>query len=307
MFLYYYAIGFKELLVMLRNRSRSVSSKQAIVPDHNTPSKASQNQNQTNPISPIFLTGSPRFFNGFLARSLSDAMTPKSILDNQHFSNFVNIPLLDMPKSTPIASKVKKPTTNYKLDSEAIGLAIIDEIKECNNNICEPNRKLVSFGAKLKVEVPLPIDDISKSPPKSPAEFGIKNRNSPMLSHFGSFGFIKQAKPTDEKLSLTEMELSEDYTRVITHGPNPRTTHIFDNCIVDSCSCTSVGLPQLKTKHNCGSSPNIAETPSSFLSFCNTCKNKLQEGEDIYMYRGEKAFCSHECRGQEMLTEGYAD
>ncbi|CAI0448225.1 unnamed protein product [Linum tenue] len=31
------------------------------------------------------------------------------------------------------------------------------------------------------------------------------------------------------------MELSEDYTYVISHGPIPKTTHIFDACIIDAC------------------------------------------------------------------------
>ena len=35
-------------------------------------------------------------------------------------------------------------------------------------------------------------------------------------------------------LSASEIELSKDYTYVITHGPAPRTTHIFYNCIVES-------------------------------------------------------------------------
>ncbi|KAL9661209.1 hypothetical protein QQ045_026031 [Rhodiola kirilowii] len=34
---------------------------------------------------------------------------------------------------------------------------------------------------------------------------------------------------------------------------------------------------------------------SEFLSSCNLCRKKLS-GKDIYMYRGEKAFCSEECR-----------
>ncbi|EMS62216.1 hypothetical protein TRIUR3_26044 [Triticum urartu] len=32
-----------------------------------------------------------------------------------------------------------------------------------------------------------------------------------------------------------EMAMSEDYTCVISRGPNPRTRHIFDDCIVESC------------------------------------------------------------------------
>ncbi|TQD89102.1 hypothetical protein C1H46_025329 [Malus baccata] len=45
----------------------------------------------------------------------------------------------------------------------------------------------------------------------------------------------------------------------------------------------------------------------SFLSFCDNCKKNLGQGKDIFMYRGEKAFCSRECRYQEMLLEEGAD
>ncbi|CAA6664621.1 unnamed protein product [Spirodela intermedia] len=41
---------------------------------------------------------------------------------------------------------------------------------------------------------------------------------------------------------------------------------------------------------------------ADFLSSCYLCKKKLHGG-DIYMYRGEKAFCSMECRGRQMVAE----
>jgi hypothetical protein len=41
-------------------------------------------------------------------------------------------------------------------------------------------------------------------------------------------------------LSAIEMELSEDYTCVISHGPNHKTTDIFEDYIVESC-CGRVG------------------------------------------------------------------
>jgi hypothetical protein len=50
-------------------------------------------------------------------------------------------------------------------------------------------------------------------------------------------------------LSTSEMELSEDYTCVITHKPIPRTTHIFYNCIIESC-CGVVGFSTSLKKYN---------------------------------------------------------
>ncbi|KAJ0230019.1 FCS-Like Zinc finger 7 [Hirschfeldia incana] len=39
---------------------------------------------------------------------------------------------------------------------------------------------------------------------------------------------------------------------------------------------------------------------SSFLGSCGFCKRRLAPGRDIYMYKGDAAFCSVECREQQM-------
>ncbi|CAN8292480.1 unnamed protein product [Cochlearia groenlandica] len=41
---------------------------------------------------------------------------------------------------------------------------------------------------------------------------------------------------------------------------------------------------------------------SEFLSLCCLCKKKLQ-GKDIYMYKGEKGFCSKECRSVKIMDD----
>ncbi|KAJ0491775.1 putative Zf-FLZ domain-containing protein [Helianthus annuus] len=43
-----------------------------------------------------------------------------------------------------------------------------------------------------------------------------------------------------------------------------------------------------------------------FLSCCNLCKKKLH-GLDIFMYRGEKAFCSEECRYQQISIDEHKE
>ncbi|KAK1290901.1 hypothetical protein QJS10_CPB18g01232 [Acorus calamus] len=47
------------------------------------------------------------------------------------------------------------------------------------------------------------------------------------------------------------------------------------------------------------SSGEYLETPP-FLRFCGLCKRRLVPGRDIYMYRGDTAFCSLECRQKQM-------
>ncbi|CAL4933486.1 unnamed protein product [Urochloa decumbens] len=85
---------------------------------------------------------------------------------------------------------------------------------------------------------------------------------------------------------------SEGYTRVIDRGgPSPRTTHIFDGRIVavDGCGWVLAGG---------------GDDGDEFLRWCHGCSKDLGQGKDIFMYRGEMAFCSHECRYREMLLFG---
>ncbi|MCO5575569.1 hypothetical protein L7F22_029371 [Adiantum nelumboides] len=45
----------------------------------------------------------------------------------------------------------------------------------------------------------------------------------------------------------------------------------------------------------------------NFLKVCALCKCRLGVGEDVYMYRGDQAFCSAECRFQRMMADGCMD
>lgn len=90
---------------------------------------------------------------------------------------------------------------------------------------------------------------------------------------------------------MSEMQLSEDYTCVISHGPNPTATHIFGSSVVETYCLSS----EVKKQKLLG--------PESFLSSCHTCKKSIEQNADIYIYRGEKAFCSSDCRYQEILRD----
>lgn len=110
-------------------------------------------------------------------------------------------------------------------------------------------------------------------------------------------------------LSAREIELSEDYTCIISHGPNPKTTHVFGDYILechsnelsnfDKTENPGIKLPQ-EAKHPKHPTPF---QPDEFLSFCYSCKKKLEKAEDIYMYRGEKVFCSFDCHSEETFAE----
>ncbi|KAK3017974.1 hypothetical protein RJ639_002731 [Escallonia herrerae] len=63
------------------------------------------------------------------------------------------------------------------------------------------------------------------------------------------------------------------------------------------------------------SAPNSKSSPSStgrtvdpppataFLDCCFLCKQKLLPGKDIYMYKGDRAFCSVECRCRQIYMD----
>lgn len=275
------------------------------------------------PTSSFF--SSPRLFTNLTPKGFHEPetmMSPTSILDSKPFSGFKN----------PFWSETSSPRTpggehkRYwdKLDSKGVGLGLVDALvdeKNCEVN-SKPESRMVLFGSQLKIQIPtLPPATFSPSSSESPVsrtDFGIKTRNSQLGSSSGSLSISPVwksasggANPVLETsnshrvftgcLSATEMELSEDYTRVISHGPNPRTTHIFDNCIIES-SCFDVGC-SASAKEN-GYFPHHISYPSeSFLSTCFYCKKNLGQGKDIYMYRGERAFCSKECRYQGILLE----
>ncbi|GLJ13600.1 hypothetical protein SUGI_0216100 [Cryptomeria japonica] len=43
--------------------------------------------------------------------------------------------------------------------------------------------------------------------------------------------------------------------------------------------------------------------PADFLYACYLCRQKLSHQKDIFMYRGDKAFCSEECRHQQIASD----
>ncbi|PSS01431.1 hypothetical protein CEY00_Acc22788 [Actinidia chinensis var. chinensis] len=222
---------------------------------------------------------------------------------------------------------VSKPRTRMVL----FGSQLKIQIPPLRPSVAESVKSPAVFGIKTKNSLFVSSNSglENSNSPKSTADYGIKKRNSqsgsanPGLEISNSqLGFVS---PSSEKkppfgsensahenpnsplvfaasLSASEMELSEDYTCVILHGPNPRTTHIFDNCIVESC-CGGVGISGVRKGNGFCGNQSMSYPSENFLSFCYSCKKNLGQGKDTYMYRGEKAFCSSECRHKEMLLE----
>lgn len=112
-------------------------------------------------------------------------------------------------------------------------------------------------------------------------------------SHGGNSSVNNNAPGSLNGRTESDIEISEDYTCVISHGPNPKTTHIYGDQVLESVehnelknrccrnkkeSIFAIALTDLTT-------PIDVLPPNDFLSFCYGCSKKLGLGEEIYMYR----------------------
>ncbi|XP_020591701.1 protein MARD1-like [Phalaenopsis equestris] len=190
---------------------------------------------RSSPISSLFV--SPKLCVSFSPKSFSDSeaiMSPTSILESKLFS------AINKPFSTEKSHR--KPYCGNE-DSSAIGLALVDSLTKENleKKTLNRNSRMVLFGSQLKIQIPSVKTSSCSSAvsvdqsPRTPIEFGIKNKNLQLALH--SPAALQPSPPRifTGRLSPKEMELSEDYTCVISYGPNPKKTHIFDNCVVESC------------------------------------------------------------------------
>ncbi|XP_021887247.1 uncharacterized protein LOC110806632 [Carica papaya] len=128
----------------------------------------------------------------------------------------------------------------------------------------------------------------------------LRRKVNPISVSLGSANGFTRSLPT------TDFELSEDYTCVISHGPNPKTTHIYGDYVL-KCHNNELTNCSRNEGNEIGLTPAVTGSTSvwnsdNFLSFCYSCNKKL-EGKDIYIYRGEKAFCSLDCRLPEILID----
>ncbi|RRT78477.1 hypothetical protein B296_00009988 [Ensete ventricosum] len=258
--------------MMLRKRSRATDGKQVLVPDA-----------KPRPSS-LF----PLCFSSHGSSDSEAAMSPTSILETKNLSSTGNHYFSDrQPKKPPFDAV----TTTTTATSSAIGLGIIDALNGEKSVTISPKAqsRMLLLGSHLKIQIPS-LCPGSMSPVGSPIEFGLKNRDSQLA--LLSPAPASSPRVFTGSIPMSEMELSEDYTCVISHGPNPRTTHIFDNCVVERCGDGS------------SAADRGGYLLDDFLSYCHACKKNLGQGKDTFMYRGEKAFCSSECRNKEMLNDG---
>uniref|UniRef100_A0A2P2JAD1 FLZ-type domain-containing protein n=2 Tax=Rhizophora mucronata TaxID=61149 RepID=A0A2P2JAD1_RHIMU len=149
------------------------------------------------------------------------------------------------------------------------------------------------------------IANLLLSPRSNP--ISIASLGKPAANFKGGIGF-----PNLERI---EDDSDESYTCVISHVGNDviekRVYYGFDNSITkyDSrpglfyTSSSPTTATMMSIGVGCGGSEERGEFwTSDFLSSCYLC-NKPLHGLDIFMYRGEKAFCSMECRDKQIRSE----
>lgn len=228
----------------------------------------------------------------------SSSMSPTSILETKQFCCSALPPFLSERSLKKAHMEIAAPET------ASAGLA--DVLREHRDTKAGGGK--VVFGSQLRIQVPSgrAVELVS-----SPIEFGVKNRDAQLAVLSPARRFLPEVvnSPTARVfaggVAPGEMAMSEDYTCVISRGPNPRTMHIFDDCIVESSG--DVLVEKMDKGAGTAAADGAAAPGNRFLSFCHACHKQLGHANDIFIYRGDKAFCSNECRYREMLFDEAVD
>ncbi|PRQ36995.1 putative Zf-FLZ domain-containing protein [Rosa chinensis] len=157
--------------------------------------------------------------------------------------------------------------------------------------------------AMTDLSSPKEIPMSAKSPKSSPIP--IVSAAKPAANFRGGLVVEKQLQ------GVVVDELSESYTCVISHFGNNLTKKrvYFDDKlsgVVNDCSDCEVRSGVFSASPLSVGEVGREFWSSDFLSSCYLCKKQLQ-GLDIFMYRGEKAFCSTECRDKHIRSDNYKE
>ncbi|KAL8036037.1 hypothetical protein ABFX02_12G133700 [Erythranthe guttata] len=188
------------------------------------------------------------------------------------------------PRTHRLDSKAQSPKGLRSFDFGAVGLGIVAALEKSSDCRIETPANKALFSRNLSLSNPIPI-----ATPKS------STRNNESFEEM-------------ERESMDE----EEYTIVTCHVPNKSYTKVYcDSRRGDDRSPFRIQKSTAAKSSVFHISPvrsgEVAGAPATdFLSSCDMCRKKLQ-GEDIYMYRGEKAFCSTECRYRQIVMDERKD
>lgn len=203
-----------------------------------------------------------------------------------------------LPKNFAVFPNNKTKRDNIQKDDSTIlfeiGEAPKESLRSCSLDCGKLNLSLTDFGSSKHGSRKMVLENKANPMPTNSKflEGSFKSVNSlegrlssiPASIHSGT-SFSSSVPPS-------EIKLSEDYTCIGNHDPQSKVAHIFRNCILE---CHYEKLTSFFEKSEDGGVVNSGDLASypymDFLKFCFSCKKSL-DGEDIFMYRGEKAFCS---------------
>ncbi|KAK9673536.1 hypothetical protein RND81_12G173900 [Saponaria officinalis] len=178
-----------------------------------------------------------------------------------------------LPKNYPIFPNTKPRSSNLKNGSSSVLFEIGGDPLET-----DPYEKIPSFSLDSKrlgtKNYELGTRKVDLRTPNSRLQIGSILKGSDTENKLTESPIpISSVEELARPLSPEEIELSEDYT-----------------CISGN-------------KNNCEISAPSPFPTNDFLTYCYYCNKRLEDGKDIYMYRGEKAFCSSDCRFEEISIE----
>ncbi|CAH8281806.1 unnamed protein product [Eruca vesicaria subsp. sativa] len=241
------------------------------------------------------------------SKSLSDYETAWSPTSPLEFRLFLGNPFGGSSSLRSISRMQQR-----SWDSGKVGLSIVDSLDDHHTDssrilLPSPDSKNLIFGSLMMRTGN--NNPFAKSPMvKDAGDISVNNNDTCQVIN------QTQGSSLNEDIE-SNIENSEDYTCVISHGPNPKTTHIYGSQVLELREHNEIekGICEDKKESIFVIAPldltSIADElpPNDYLSFCSFCSKKLGMGKDIYMYRGYKAFCSSECRAEVILLDEEED
>ncbi|CAM8917728.1 unnamed protein product [Rhodiola kirilowii] len=109
--------------------------------------------------------------------------------------------------------------------------------------------------------------------------------------------------PIKRTTSMTEFTFDLNSPATSTPGPSDPFQNPLaqpKNVVDHRMLAPSMSLSPRNFRRN---SADFSGETNHFLRSCLLCKRRLVPGRDIYMYRGDSAFCSAECREKQMKQD----
>lgn len=205
--------------------------------------------------------------------------SPRSVLESNALCESVHLQQARSPRSpcSVLGSLLSGQHCQHPPCKEGVGLGIVAAIKAQED---AKVAKLEEFKASLKSE-PIPITGQNHVPP---LQKQWKNQGPGHLAGVGE-GRVASPYHTPSKVLGEDRYGGDDDDEGDDDDDMGIRESIFSTASPASNYC-SIDFPGL-----------------DFLSVCFFCRRRLVQGKDIYMYRGDQAFCSTECRYQQIVID----